>query len=58
MSSIIASMLNALYPRTEIRALMLSLDAAGKTSILYKLKLGEIGNILLRMYYILILIIF
>lgn len=26
----------------EVRALMLGLDAAGKTSIVYKLKLGEI----------------
>eukprot|EP00051_Salpingoeca_urceolata_P035786 m.31281 g.31281 ORF g.31281 m.31281 type:complete len:187 (-) comp9710_c0_seq1:182-742(-) len=30
-----------LFPRKEMRILMLGLDAAGKTSILYKLKLNE-----------------
>jgi len=31
-----------LFPKKEMRILMVGLDAAGKTTILYKLKLGEI----------------
>ena len=38
MGSIIAK----LFPRKETRILMIGLDAAGKTTILYKLKLGEV----------------
>ena len=38
MGSIIAK----LFPRKETRILMVGLDAAGKTTILYKLKLGEV----------------
>lgn len=30
------------YAKKEMRILMVGLDAAGKTTILYKLKLGEI----------------
>uniref|UniRef100_A0A8D0USU9 Uncharacterized protein n=1 Tax=Sus scrofa TaxID=9823 RepID=A0A8D0USU9_PIG len=30
-----------LFGKTEMRILMVGLDAAGKTTILYKLKLGE-----------------
>eukprot|EP00033_Pygsuia_biforma_P001347 GCRY01001525.1.p1 GENE.GCRY01001525.1~~GCRY01001525.1.p1 ORF type:complete len:183 (-),score=20.61 GCRY01001525.1:101-649(-) len=33
-----------LFSRKELRILMVGLDAAGKTTILYKLKLGEIVN--------------
>jgi len=33
---------NILSPRPEMRLLMNGLDAAGKTTILYKLKLGEV----------------
>jgi ADP-ribosylation factor protein 1 len=40
--SLIARLLNQLFPKSEYRALMISLDAAGKTTILYKLKLGEV----------------
>ena len=31
-----------IFGKRELRALMLGLDAAGKTTILYKLKLGEV----------------
>jgi hypothetical protein len=31
-----------LFGKTEMRILMVGLDAAGKTTILYKLKLGEV----------------
>ena len=34
--------LNALIGKKEMRILMVGLDASGKTTILYKLKLGEI----------------
>lgn len=40
--SLISELLGRLFPATERRVLILGLDAAGKTSILYKLKLGEI----------------
>ena len=33
---------NFFVNRVEVRVLMISLDAAGKTTILYKMKLGEI----------------
>jgi GTPase SAR1 family protein len=33
---------NKLFSKKEMRILMVGLDAAGKTTILYKLKLGEI----------------
>ncbi|RYH21089.1 GTP-binding protein [archaeon] len=42
MASIISSMLQALFMPTEYRFLMVGLDAAGKTTVLYKLKLGEV----------------
>jgi GTPase SAR1 family protein len=38
MGSIFAKLFN---PKKEMRILMVGLDAAGKTTILYKLKLGE-----------------
>ena len=34
--------LKGLFGKKEMRILMVGLDAAGKTTILYKLKLGEI----------------
>lgn len=34
-----------LFGHQEYRILMLGLDAAGKTTTLYKLKLGEIGTL-------------
>eukprot|EP01031_Cornospumella_fuschlensis_P025173 gene25173-30401_t len=42
MTSVITSMLQALFGATEHRLLMVGLDASGKTTVLYKLKLGEI----------------
>ena len=33
---------DSLFGKRELRALMLGLDAAGKTTILYKMKLGEV----------------
>merc|ERR1712007_168578 len=36
------SALRALFGKQEMRILMVGLDAAGKTTILYKLKLGEV----------------
>jgi small GTP-binding protein len=37
----ISTLMTRLFGATEYRILMLGLDAAGKTTILYKLKLGE-----------------
>merc|ERR1711974_574974 len=37
-----ASVFTKLFGKKEMRILMVGLDAAGKTTILYKLKLGEI----------------
>lgn len=36
------SLFKNLFGKKEMRILMVGLDAAGKTTILYKLKLGEI----------------
>merc|ERR1711937_503398 len=38
----VSNLLNRLFAKREMRILMVGLDAAGKTTILYKLKLGEI----------------
>lgn len=38
----ISSLFKGLFGKKEMRILMVGLDAAGKTTILYKLKLGEI----------------
>lgn len=38
----ISSLFGRLFGKRAIRILMVGLDAAGKTTILYKLKLGEI----------------
>lgn len=34
--------MSSIFGKKEMRILMVGLDAAGKTTILYKLKLGEI----------------
>jgi len=38
----VSSLFNRLFGKANMRILMVGLDAAGKTTILYKLKLGEI----------------
>eukprot|EP01006_Ploeotia_vitrea_P041110 TRINITY_DN66486_c4_g2_i1.p2 TRINITY_DN66486_c4_g2~~TRINITY_DN66486_c4_g2_i1.p2 ORF type:complete len:186 (+),score=28.44 TRINITY_DN66486_c4_g2_i1:88-645(+) len=40
----LSSLWNSIFSPNEVRILMVGLDAAGKTSILYKLKLGETIN--------------
>ena len=42
MGNIFEKVFNALFGKQDMRILMVGLDAAGKTTILYKLKLGEI----------------
>jgi len=42
MGNVFASLFKNLFGKKEMRILMVGLDAAGKTTILYKLKLGEI----------------
>ncbi|KAI0980822.1 hypothetical protein GJ496_003141 [Pomphorhynchus laevis] len=39
---VLMSVFNRLFGKKEVRILMVGLDAAGKTTILYKLKLGEV----------------
>lgn len=42
MGGLFSKVLSRLFSKTEMRILMVGLDAAGKTTILYKLKLGEV----------------
>lgn len=42
MGNVFAQLFKGLFGKKEMRILMVGLDAAGKTTILYKLKLGEI----------------
>nr|XP_061808062.1 ADP-ribosylation factor 1 isoform X2 [Nerophis lumbriciformis] len=42
MGNMFATVFKGLFGKKEMRILMVGLDAAGKTTILYKLKLGEI----------------
>lgn len=42
MGNTIASLWKSFFGKKEMRILMVGLDAAGKTTILYKLKLGEV----------------
>lgn len=42
MGNMFQKLFQGLFGKKEMRILMVGLDAAGKTTILYKLKLGEI----------------
>ena len=42
MGNVFGGLFRNLFGKKEMRILMVGLDAAGKTTILYKLKLGEI----------------
>ena len=42
MGGAFSGLFSKLFGKKEMRILMVGLDAAGKTTILYKLKLGEI----------------
>jgi signal recognition particle GTPase len=42
MGNLFEKLFRGLFGKKEMRILMVGLDAAGKTTILYKLKLGEI----------------
>jgi ADP-ribosylation factor protein 1 len=42
MGNVFTNLFRNLFGKKEMRILMVGLDAAGKTTILYKLKLGEI----------------
>ena len=40
--SIISSLLEKLFPKSEFRCLTIGLDASGKTTALYQMKLGKV----------------
>ena len=42
MGGMLSKIVSRLFEKVEARILMLGLDAAGKTTILFKLKLGEV----------------
>ena len=42
MGLVFSKVFGKLFGKKDVRILMVGLDAAGKTTILYKLKLGEI----------------
>lgn len=42
MGNVFGNIFSSLFGKRDMRILMVGLDAAGKTTILYKLKLGEI----------------
>lgn len=50
MGSVFSKALSKMFGKKEMRILMVGLDAAGKTTILYKLKLGEIVTTIPTMY--------
>ena len=42
MGLFISKIIDSLFPKTESRILLLGLDGAGKTTITFKLKFGEV----------------
>jgi len=42
MGQFLTNLYNSFFAKKEVRILMVGLDAAGKTTILYKLKMGEV----------------
>lgn len=42
MGLLVSRLFNRLFQKKDVRILMVGLDAAGKTTILYKVKLGEV----------------
>ena len=42
MGQVFTDLYNSIFGKKDVRILMVGLDAAGKTTILYKLKMGEV----------------
>lgn len=42
MGGVVSRLAKKLFPKNGVRIVMVGLDASGKTTILYKLKLGDI----------------
>jgi hypothetical protein len=49
---LIASLLSGLWGNKDVRILVLGLDGAGKTTILYKLQCGEVVTTIPSLYYL------
>jgi len=51
MSSYFSKMINRLFEKTEATILMLGLYATGKTTILFKMKLGEVVHSIFMVFF-------